>query len=282
MASLTFRNALSRALVLGAIIHYATGHSWMFYLEGDIEDGYPRMGISGPDDDYFTRYICPLRSLEECFLEPKHEIMLDQSSLRPCRVSGSPGAPNVEEIAAVTAGKALRIYWKNNGHTHGEFASRHTPADPDWSDFKILELCLPYHAHHETSAIVVIPETYSGKYVIHWMWKFGPFYFATCADIAVTNANAVGSVVMETTARPVTKQSAPAPAKAPASAGAQNVVELYKQHGCAGLANPGEFCYEYYGTYCKVSAGADYCGRHICHKSDHSELGPCRRLRREG
>lgn len=148
-------------------------------------------------------------------------------------------------------------------------------ADPDWSDFKILDLCLPYHDHQKTSAIVVIPETYSGKYVIHWMWKFGPFYFATCADIAVTNDHAEGSVMMQTTKKFVTKAPTPVPPRMPL-----NVVDLYKQHGCAALVNPGEFCYEYYGTYCKVSAGADYCGRYICHKSTHSELGPCTRLRR--
>lgn len=118
--SLALRNIFHVAL-LGAVIRLSAGHSWMYYLEGDIEDGYPRMGISGPDDDYFTvalrvcqllsrslslqRYICPLKTLKECFLEPKHEIVLDQSSLRPCRASGSPGAPNVEEIAAVTAGR---------------------------------------------------------------------------------------------------------------------------------------------------------------------------------
>ncbi|KAF4654799.1 hypothetical protein FOL47_009774 [Perkinsus chesapeaki] len=280
-------------VVVSALVYVARGHSWMFYLEGDIEDGYPRMGLSGPDDDYFTRYICPLRSLDDCFLEPKHEIVLDQSSLRPCRASGSPGAPNVEDIAAVTAGKALRIFWKNNGHTHGESDGtcvqiRIAPysADPDWSDFKILELCLPYHVNHETSAVVRIPEQYSGKYVIHWMWKFGPFYFGTCADIAITNENAGGSVKMEAktyteapkkvTYVPKTSSSS----KPLARNGAQNVMDLYKQKGCGGLDNPGEFCYEYYGTYCKLSAGADYCGRHICHESDHTELGPCQRLRR--
>lgn len=152
-------------------------------------------------------------------------------------------------------------------------------ADPDWNDFKILDLCLPYHNHQKTSAIVVIPETYSGKYVIHWMWKFGPFYFATCADIAVTNAHAAGSVMMETTRKPVTQPAVPVVTRKPTKS-APGVMELYKQYGCAALANPGEFCYEYYGTYCKVSAGADYCGRHICHKSTHSELDPCMRLRR--
>lgn len=47
-------SSIFHVALLGAFIRLSVGHSWMFYLEGDIEDGYPRMGISGPDDDYFT------------------------------------------------------------------------------------------------------------------------------------------------------------------------------------------------------------------------------------
>ncbi|KAF4654798.1 NFU1 iron-sulfur cluster scaffold [Perkinsus chesapeaki] len=193
-----------------AVFFGADAHSWMWYLEGDVDEGLARMGYIGLDDDYYTRYVCPLASLEECALDPKHEIELTESSMRPCRATGSPGAPNINDLAIVNAGKKLRILWRNNGHAeNGESEGtcieiRITPykSDPDWTDFKVLDGCLPYHRDFDTSGYVTIPEDYAtGKYTINWMWKFGPFYFGACADVLVNGADG-GSPQSEPTTEP--------------------------------------------------------------------------------
>ncbi|KAF4688790.1 hypothetical protein FOZ63_001205 [Perkinsus olseni] len=291
------------ATYLLGLFFAADAHSWMWYLEGDVDEGLARMGYIGLDDDYYTRYVCPLASLEECALAPRHNIELTESSMRPCRATGSPGAPNINDLAVVNAGKKLRILWRNNGHAeNGESEGtcveiRITPyqSDPDWTDFTVLDSCMPYHRDFDTSGYVTIPEDYAaGKYTINWMWKFGPFYFGACADVLVENANGGSNDPSTTTKTTVSGDGSavsttPPPAAAPtpsttpsapttATSGGsttKSVYEQYQDHGCTGLDNPGKFCYDYFGTYCKGTAGLDACGRSICHLSSHDDLYPC-------
>lgn len=188
-------------------------------------------------------------------------------------------------------------------------------ADPDWADFEVVETCMPYYHDNfvsslpmtfyavvftqDTSGEITIPESYAaGKYTISWMWEFGPFYFGACADVLVENTNSVETDPPATTeatvsadASPTTTPPPPPPPaaatttptparktpKTATSGGGKTLYEQYQDHGCTGLDNPGKFCFDYFGTYCKSTAGVDECGRSICHRSSYDDLLPCKR-----
>ncbi|KAF4657985.1 hypothetical protein FOL47_008220 [Perkinsus chesapeaki] len=191
---------IPRILSILIIIVEAAGHSWVFNLIGDIKSGLPRHGANSHalPDHYFARPICPAPlKLSQCEDYPPPYKPLDASSQRPCRLAGSPGAPNTNNRAEVTRGGKLHISWMGNGHTNSvsdgtcvQIKIAPYKDDPSFDDFTTLEECHPYYnkrvAIDTTSATVKIPPCLPpGTYTIFYMWKFTGIYFATCSDIVI-------------------------------------------------------------------------------------------------
>jgi len=189
-----------RATVLVMLVVESAGHSWVFNLKGDIKSGLPRMGETthAHPDQYYARPICPAPlNLSDCENYPPPYKPLDASSQRPCRVAGSPGAPNNASRAEVTRGGKLHISWMGNGHANSvsdgtcvQLKIAPYKDDPSFDDFTTLEKCHPYYTNTgviDTSATVTIPRNLTpGIYTIYYMWYFTGIYFATCSDIVVT------------------------------------------------------------------------------------------------
>src|SRR6056300_1657528 len=61
-------------------------HSWIEKVESEYGEGASRIGMDAQhSDSYLQRYFCPLSTLEECQPDQKHNIILDETAMRPCR-----------------------------------------------------------------------------------------------------------------------------------------------------------------------------------------------------
>ena len=93
------------------LVHQVNAHSWIEKVESPYGEGASRIGLDVNSDSYRQRYFCPLSTLEECQPDPKHNIKLDESAMRPCRADmiSSPKA-------VVKPGGDLTLHWAGNGH----------------------------------------------------------------------------------------------------------------------------------------------------------------------
>ena len=106
--------SISSSILLLVVQHQLTltnGHSWIEKVESLYGEGASRIGLEVNSDSYRQRYFCPLSNLEECQPDPKHNIVLDESAMRPCR-SGLVSNPK----AVMKPGTDLMLYWAGNGH----------------------------------------------------------------------------------------------------------------------------------------------------------------------
>lgn len=199
------------------------------------------------------RLFCPSQNLTQCQPDPKHGIVLSDSSLRPCRAD-----LKSNPMASVKAGDQLYLHWAGNGHTAAvgtcvKVSISKFAMDPNLNDFSPLETCLPFATNGvDTEANVTIPASLGdGEYTIFWLWDFTGFVFSSCADIRVGPSG--GDLVGEVT-----------PAEAIA----------YEKTGCASEGVGSDFCRQKFGlkSFCQDWA-RDSCGRSICHSD--TTISPC-------
>ena len=94
------------------IVHQVNAHSWMEKIESPYgSEGVSRIGLDVNSDSYRQRYFCPLSTLDECQPDAKHNIVLDESALRPCRADMISNPK-----AVVKPGSNLILHWAGNGH----------------------------------------------------------------------------------------------------------------------------------------------------------------------
>lgn len=238
-------------------------HSWIEKVESEYGEGASRIGMDTHSDSYLQRYFCPLSTLEECQPDPKHNIILDETAMRPCR-SDMVSNPR----AKLAPGTNLDLHWAGNGHV-GNGQSDGTcvrvmmanyAVDPSFSDFEDVPgaECLDFwitdtDGSQQPQGTIHIPATTpEGLYTLLWYWDFTEFWYSSCIDIEVTNS------VVKGTPSPTPEVVTPEVDDAK--------IQLYLHNGCRGLDESTEFCRQYTtdpNSYCNVNQ-ADECGRSIC------------------
>jgi hypothetical protein len=267
----------------------AAGHSWMTSAGG----GEIRGGLT-KSDSHNQRFWCPTASLADCQPDHNQKLVLGAADQRPCRAGRSP------TLGSGAAGQPILIKWAGNGHANEQsdgtcVSIRLAPfkEDPDNSDFRMLEQCLPYHVGDKTSAMVQLPSDLTdGIYTVQWAWDFASFTYSSCIDIDVKQGGGAQSPSTApdtpTTEVPVpTTTAAPEAAQTPdvQAVNAANVtgavsdadLKKYLQQGCASMADPKQFCRNLVKgrSYCK-DYNADACGRARCQRDD-THFEPCNR-----
>jgi len=229
-----------------------TGHSWIEKLEGPYGNGMSRMGMPTKSDSALIRYFCPHKNLDDCQVEAKHDIILEESAKRPCRsdMVSDPKTPT-------KPGAEVVLHWAANGHANGQSEGTCVQVmiapfaeDPSIEDFVVITgaECLPYwivsdQSTVETEGSITIPANLEpGPYTLFWQWNFTVFHFASCADIDVMEGDTPSY---------------------------EEMVEEYLMDGCTDLPNPDEFCKAYSGlgeiSKCSTRESLkDECGRNSC------------------
>ncbi len=230
-----------------------TGHSWIEKLEGPHGNGMSRMGMPTKSDSALIRYFCPHENLDDCQVDAKHGVILEESAKRPCRsdMVSDPKTPT-------RPGADLVLHWAANGHANNgqsdgtcvKVMIAPFAEDPSIEDFAVVPgaECLPYwiisnQGSVETEGSITIPANLDpGTYTLFWHWNFLPFHFASCADIDVLEGDFPSY---------------------------EEMVETYLMDGCANLPNPDEFCRAYSGfgenSRCDTDESLkDECGRSSC------------------
>ena len=235
-------------------------HSWIEKVESDYGEGASRIGMETHSDSYLQRYFCPLSTLSECQPDAKHNIILDETAMRPCR----PDAVSNPK-AMLPPGTDLDLHWAGNGHV-GNGQSEGTcvrvmiadySLDPSFEDFEDIAECLDFwitdaDGSQQPQGTIHIPDTTpEGSYTLLWYWDFTEFWYSACIDIEVTN-----SAVADATPSPTTNALEVDDAK----------IQVYLHNGCSGLEHSTDFCKQYTtdpDSYCNVNE-TDECGRSIC------------------
>jgi hypothetical protein len=258
-------------------------HSWV--VKVGLEGGKSRGGTNGGDLT-LQRYFCPLPLLADCQPDPKHDIVLTDDALRPCRanVESSPRA----KVHA--GGDSLYMSWMGNGHVNNgqsdgtcvKFMLAPYDSDPDFDSFTTIpgSECRDYWYRNsegflKTDANVTIPANIApGKYTVLWYWNFTEFWFSSCSDIDILPpvGPTTSPMPVSSTIAPVVKT--PSPSKAPIVATSRpslddGDIQNYLLNGCTALPYPTLFCQSYLGpgSYCKYY-NTDGCGRAYCQGGD--------------
>jgi hypothetical protein len=198
-----------------------------------------------------VRFYCPLDTLAAC---QASGVVLTADALKPCPATGSStGRP------VVAPGDSLPLTWfdvKDSSVSSSSVTVSIAPfaLDPPTNSFTCIGSCLTYASSGGTRGNVDIPaNTANGIYTLLWLWKYGNFWYSSCADIEVKKPSSV--VVATPTV----------------------VTNNYASSGCSSL--PATFCSSQYGarSYCK-SWSKDNCGRSSCHGGDLTYVSDCRIL----
>lgn len=232
-------------------------HSWIEKVESIYGEGSSRIGMPNKSDSYLQRYFCPLSSLDECQPDPKHNIVLDENALRPCRADKVSNPK-----ATVKPGTDLTLHWAGNGHV-GNGQSDGTcvtvkvapfEADPSLSLFSGIDgaECLDFwitaeDGSQQPQGTIKIPDILAqGSYTLLWYWNFTEFWYSSCIDILVDEGLPTAS-----------------PTKSELH---DDTVQDYLHNGCADIADSTQFCQKYTTipeSYCMTEK--DECGRSICY-----------------
>mmetsp|Transcript_27992 Transcript_27992/g.59712 ORF Transcript_27992/g.59712 Transcript_27992/m.59712 type:complete len:624 (-) Transcript_27992:13-1884(-) len=255
-------NGVMVLLAVALCILSVDAHSWIEKVESIYGEGASRVGMDTKSDSYLQRYFCPLSTLEECQPDPKHNIVLDQSALRPCR-------PNLvsDPKATIQPGTDLTMHWAGNGHV-GNGQSDGTcvkvmiapfEADPAYDSFDEIPggECLDFwitdtDGSQQPQGTLNIPDTLAqGSYTLLWYWKFTEFWYSACVDIDVTDDGVV------------TGSPPPSPVRSDLDDGE---IQVYLHNGCGNIEESTQFCQKYTRepeSYCLIEI--DECGRSICY-----------------
>ena len=106
---------LAHVLLASTAPTLTSGHSWIEKLEGPYGNGMSRMGMPTKSDSALIRYFCPHKNLDDCQVEAKHDVILDESAKRPCRsdMVSDPKTPT-------RPGAEVVLHWAANGHANGQ------------------------------------------------------------------------------------------------------------------------------------------------------------------
>lgn len=274
----------------------SSGHSWPESIAGGAW-----RGAQAPNDAGKERYYCPLSTLAACQPDPKHNVVLPASAMRPCRSS----PPITTPMGNAVAGGPMYVHWAGNGHTspHQSAAScvkigiAPYAVDPDASAFTILAACLPYSrgpTNELTDATLTLPANLApGRYTVWWEWDFAPFWFSDCGDINVAagqGATTVAPTSGGTSSRPTT--SGRTTTRPPSSAGSTprptttRPVQTTARPGttqgpvggsdCKSFTRPNTQCQALYGaqSFC-MSWQVDKCGRSLCSGQPPMDTSNC-------
>jgi len=252
----------NKALLLFAMCIFSSdAHSWVENVLTSYGEGASRVGMNTRGDSYLQRYFCPLSTLQECQPDPKHNIVLDQSAMRPCRsdVVSNPKA-------SIQPGTDLTFHWAGNGHV-GNGQSDGTcvkvmiapfEADPSFDVFEEIPggECLDYWitdtvGSQQPQGTINIRNTLAqGSYTLLWYWNFTEFWYSSCVDIDVTDDVVSGS-----------------PPPSPfVSKFEDGEIQVYLHNGCGSIEESIQFCQQYTRvpeSYCLSKT--DECGRSICY-----------------